>query len=225
MSEESEPAVGKAAAPPTERLATHMVPGSRLRRVGGPILEDLSRLDLAVYRAIAATSSPSLDASMRRLSNLANHSKIWLVVAAGMGAVGGRAGRRAAAAGAVAIALNSATVNLVIKRAGRRTRPDREAAAVPAARHVTMPSSASFPSGHTASGFAFAASQAGVAPLIAGPLRLLATAVGYSRVHTGVHYPGDVVIGALIGTTVGESVALAVRWIERRPHIPGRSSS
>ena len=32
----------------------------------------------------------------------------------------------------------------------------------------------------------------------------MSAAVAYSRVHTGVHYPGDVVVGALIGMTVGE---------------------
>jgi hypothetical protein len=35
---------------------------------------------------------------------------------------------------------------------------------------------------------------------------MLATAIGYSRIHTGVHYPGDVVIGVVIGTAVGEAV-------------------
>jgi len=33
---------------------------------------------------------------------------------------------------------------------------------------------------------------------------VMSAAVAYSRVHTGVHYPGDVVVGALIGMTVGE---------------------
>jgi len=36
------------------------------------------------------------------------------------------------------------------------------------------------------------------------PVRVMSAAVAYSRVHTGVHYPGDVVVGALIGMTVGE---------------------
>lgn len=37
--------------------------------------------------------------------------------------------------------------------------------------------------------------------MAAAPLRALAAAVGYSRVLTGVHHPGDVLAGALMGTT------------------------
>jgi membrane-associated phospholipid phosphatase len=39
---------------------------------------------------------------------------------------------------------------------------------------------------------------------------LLAVAVAYSRVHTGVHYPGDVVAGSLIGITAGEIASRVV---------------
>jgi membrane-associated phospholipid phosphatase len=42
------------------------------------------------------------------------------------------------------------------------------------------------------------------------PLRALAGAVAYSRVHTGVHYPGDVAIGSLIGSSLGQVTARAV---------------
>jgi undecaprenyl-diphosphatase len=48
-------------------------------------------------------------------------------------------------------------------------------------------------------------------PAVAAPLRTIASTVGYSRIHTGVHYPGDVIVGSLIGTTVGETVAFLVR--------------
>ncbi|MEP6972547.1 MAG: phosphatase PAP2 family protein [Actinomycetota bacterium] len=204
-------------APPAQRLADRLAPSSRWA-TAMPVLDDLARLDLAVYRAIAVTPTPALDEPMRRLSDLANNAKLWLAMAAVMGTVGGRAGRRAAMAGVAALAVNAAVVNTPIKLAGGRIRPDREAAGVPAARHVAMPDSPSFPSGHTASGFAFAAAVAGTTPAIAAPLRLLAAVVGYSRVHTGVHYPGDVVAGALFGTTIGESVALIARSIARRSH-------
>ena len=48
------------------------------------------------------------------------------------------------------------------------------------------------------------------------PLRGLATVVAYSRVHSGVHYPGDVVVGSLVGMAVGESTALGARAVRKR---------
>jgi len=202
--------------PPAARLASRLEPTvreqPRLRRV----LAQLAELDLAIYRAVAATPTPDLDEPMRRLSELADHSKLWLGTAAVLATVGGRTGRRVAAAGVAAIAVNSLIVNLPLKVAARRQRPDREGAQVPIARHVAMPVSPSFPSGHAASGFAFAAAVGGTLPVAAAPLRLAASAVAYSRVHTGVHYPGDVVVGALIGATVGECVAVVARVLERR---------
>jgi undecaprenyl-diphosphatase len=70
-----------------------------------------------------------------------------------------------------------------------------------------MPLSASFPSGHAASGFAFAAAVGRDQPWLGMALRFLAAAVAYSRVHTGVHYPGDVVVGSLVGASAGQAVA------------------
>ena len=123
----------------------------------------------------------------------------------------GPRGRRAAATGLVAVGINSAVVNLPMKLASRRERPDREAAGVPDERHVPMPTSTSFPSGHSASAFAFAGAVAGSIPVLGAPLRGLATAVAYSRVHTGVHYPGDVIVGSVVGATIGEATAFAAR--------------
>ena len=81
------------------------------------------------------------------------------------------------------------------------------APAVPVWRNVAMPASTSFPSGHAASGFAFAAAIGRDQPWLGLALRFLAAAVAYSRVHTGVHYPGDAVAGALIGEGIGQAVA------------------
>lgn len=204
-------------APPASRLASHFEPGTAIEERGlKPILHELGQLDLAVYRAIAITPTPNLDEPMRRLSRLADHSKLWMGAAAVLATVGGRTGRRVAATGVAALAVNALIVNLPLKRAARRARPDREAAMVPLARHVAMPLSPSFPSGHAASGFAFAAAVGGSLPVASAPLRLVASAVAYTRVHTGVHYPGDVVVGALIGTTVGEIVTVVSRRLQRR---------
>ena len=42
-------------------------------------------------------------------------------------------------------------------------------------------------------------------PPAAIPLRALAALVAYSRVHTGVHYPGDAIVGALIGGALAQA--------------------
>jgi membrane-associated phospholipid phosphatase len=185
-----------------------------LARRGGPVrrraagrLRELGAVDRAVYCAVAATPTPSLDGPLRRLSGAANNSRLWLAVATGLRVAGGEAGRRAAIRGTVAIGVTSALVNLAVKSVWSRQRPDRASAGVPVRRNVRMPASASFPSGHAASGFAFAAAIGRDQPWLGLMLRFLAAAVAYSRVHTGVHYPGDAVAGALIGEGTGQAVA------------------
>jgi membrane-associated phospholipid phosphatase len=181
--------------------------GGPVRRRAAAVLRELDAVDRAIYSAIAATPTPSLDEPLRRLSDAANNSVLWLVIAAGLGVAGGPAGRRAAVRGTVAIGVTSPLVNLVGKSAWSRQRPNRAGAGVPAGRNVRMPASASFPSGHAASGFAFATAIGRDQPWLGLPLRFLAAAVAYSRMHTGVHYPGDVVVGSLIGAGTGQAVA------------------
>ena len=172
-------------------------------------LEELGALDRAVYRAVAATSTPELDEHFRRLSRAADHSVLWLGIAAAIALGAGRNGRRAAIESVLAIGATSAIVNLGIKPLARRRRPDRADPAQFEARVVPMPESTSFPSGHAASASAFAYAVGRHLPELAVPIRLLAGGVAYSRVHTGVHYPGDVVIGAIVGDGIAAMVGAA----------------
>ncbi len=185
--------------------------GSDPRRLAG-WRRDAQRLDAALYAAIARTPTPLLDRAMARLSHAADYSRLSLVSAAFLACSQGPRGRRAAADGLAAVAVTATLVNLGAKPLGRRRRPDREADRVPVARHVRMPASTSFPSGHAAAAFAFATGVAHALPQAAAPLRGLAALVAYSRVHTGVHYPGDVVAGALIGTVTAQ---LTTRALDR----------
>jgi membrane-associated phospholipid phosphatase len=167
-------------------------------------------LDRAVFGAIAAAPTPGLDRQFTRLSRAANHSVLWMAVAAVL-ACGGSRGRRAAVDGVTAIAVTSAVVNLGAKRLGGRRRPNRSHYDVPLARQVEMPESTSFPSGHSASAFAFASAVATGLPVAGGPIQALASLVAYSRVHTGVHYPGDVLAGSIIGSIIGPLTTHAIR--------------
>lgn len=167
-------------------------------------LEDAERVDLAVYAAVARTPTPTLDDAMSRLSSAADYSRLSMASAALLALAGGQTGRRAAGMGLASLAFTAGVVNVAVKPFGRRRRPDRLAGDVPVARHVPMPASRSFPSGHTAAAFAFATGVGHASPAAAVPLRALAAVVGYSRVDTKVHYPGDVLAGALMGTTLAQ---------------------
>jgi len=169
-------------------------------------LRVLGRYDRAAYAAVARTHTPAVDAHLRRLSRFANHSKPWFVVAAGLALSGGPRGRLAARRGVLAIAVTSFVVNQPMKALGDRTRPDRDAHDVAPARRVAMPTSTSFPSGHSASAAAFAVAVGDVVPALRLPLRVAAATVAFSRVHTGVHYPGDVLAGVAAGAAVGRLV-------------------
>jgi membrane-associated phospholipid phosphatase len=176
--------------------------------------EDLRKLDLAVYAAIAATPTPRLDRLFRRISRSADRSALWLGCAVVLAATGGSRGRGAAADGLASIALTSTVVNLVLKPLGGRRRPDRDTLNVPVARQVAMPVTTSFPSGHAASAFAFASGASFAFPAAGIPLNALAALVAYSRVHTGVHYPGDVVVGSITGAALAP-LAVALRHRRR----------
>ena len=179
----------------------------------GRWLRDAERVDIALYAAIAQSPTPALDRAMARLSRAADYSRLSMASAATLAVIGGPRGRRAATRGLASIAVTSSVVNLGVKPLGRRRRPDREAEHVPIARHVRMPSSTSFPSGHSAAAFAFATGVGDLLPPVGIPLRGLAALVAYSRVHTGVHYPGDAVAGALIGTALAQ---VTTRAFDRR---------
>ena len=131
------------------------------------MLDELERLDVGAYAAVARTPTPTLDGAMARLSRAADYSKISLGAAALLSIAGGRRGRRAAALGLASVGVTATIVNVVVKPLGSRRRPDRVAQDVPIARHVPMPISTSFPSGHSAAAFAFATGVGHVMPAAA----------------------------------------------------------
>jgi membrane-associated phospholipid phosphatase len=165
------------------------------------LFDQLDSLDLALFRKTIGARSNLLDKILFSLSRAANHSVLWLCISLLLAGAGGRFGRRAALRGLVSILITSLVTNLPLKFLARRRRPDLRAFPhIPNLRR--LPRSSSFPSGHSASAAAFTTGAALEFPEAAVPIGLVASAVGYSRVYSGVHYPADVLAGAAVGVGV-----------------------
>ena len=80
---------------------------------------------------------------------------------------------------------------------------------------VRLPGTGSFPSGHATVAFAAATVLAFALPRLAVPLYLLAAAIAWSRVYVGVHYPLDVLAGAVLGVGIAFGLRAALRVIRR----------
>jgi undecaprenyl-diphosphatase len=169
----------------------------------------LQHLDEGLMRRFRRPRSGALDRSLVTITHAANYSRLWVAIGGGLTAFGGRRGRMAAETGLTALVIAAVVANGPAKLIVRRRRPFRHSRPT----LIRTPRSTSFPSGHSASAFAFATGACSELPLLAPVLIPLAASVAYSRVHTGVHYPSDVVAGAAIGVGSG---ALATRLVSRR---------
>lgn len=179
------------------------------------ITHGLGTLDRELFEAISDTPTPLLDYAMPRLTRAADHSKLWIAIAAGLYASGRPSLQRGAARGLVTLAVTSAFTNQVAKRVRHRPRPHPES--IPLIRRVhRRPTSNSMPSGHSASAAAFAVGVGLENPLAGAGLGVLAGLVGLSRVATGAHYPGDVVAGFTIGVGIA---SLGARLVPPIPEV------
>jgi undecaprenyl-diphosphatase len=173
---------------------------ARDRRHPTPLLQRIHGLDSAVEAWAAGRRSGPIDATAHLLSSAADRSKLWAAIALVRALTDRETGRQAGARALVTVAIQTALVEGLVKRATRRDRPGSD---VPLKFHARRPPSTSFPSGHAASAAAAAILLADGRPRWRAPLGLLALGVAWSRVQTGLHHVSDVLAGLALGAAVG----------------------
>ena len=178
-------------------------PGVEHRRAR--LLPDwVRRADAVAARRINEwPAHPRLDTGFAGLSRAADRGRLWFAIAGVLALAGRRRAdlRGAALRGSGSLVAASILANLVGKRLFGGPRP--LLSGVPIGRRLAKyPTSASFPSGHSASAAGFAVGVTIEAPAAAIVVAPLAAAVAYSRLHVSAHWLSDVVGGVVLGAVV-----------------------
>ena len=181
----------------------------------------MEELELAILHGIQALRVPALDVAMTMLSLAGSYALIWLVIAAAL--LARKTTRQAGAAAVVSIALAEIAVAF-LKPIFMRPRPFMVDSSV--ALIIDPPGDWSFPSGHAAVACACAVT---IAMLLGTtrwniwlPIAALAVLMTFSRLYLFVHWPTDVLAGAVLGAGVGTIVGLTSRGINKLAQQRGR---
>jgi membrane-associated phospholipid phosphatase len=162
-------------------------------------LDAVRSLDERILRlARTRGHGPQRECAVSRFSRLGEHGAVWLLIG-GAGWALDRP-RRARWWRATSVVAGTFALNTAIKLVVRRPRPE-----LPGLPPLTgTPTQLSFPSAHASTSFAGARAYTRIGspahPLPAAPLYALAVSLACSRLYLGVHYPSDILAGALLGT-------------------------
>lgn len=140
---------------------------------------------------------PLLDRITGTYSRAGEHAACWLALGLSGAALSGDPQRRQAWLRGVRVVAGSYAINYAVKVTVRRPRPE-----LPGLPPLTPTvSRLSFPSAHATTSFAACRAFRGLLPV--APLYAAAGLFAISRPYLGVHYPSDVLAGAILGTAIG----------------------
>ena len=181
------------------------------------MIDSLITLDVTIFRLInGRLHTPFLDVAMRLVTTQENWYVVLLIAWVALIIWGGHRGRMAAAMLVVAVALSDQITCSLLKPLVARLRPCNALDAETVRLIVGGSKAFSFPSAHASNSFAMAAVASwrfeNASVLFYG----FAALVAYSRVYAGLHYPSDVVAGAILGFVVGWFSTWLVSSITRR---------
>ena len=159
----------------------------------------LRALDLALLRFLRTRGhGRPAERAVLVFTRSGEHGLLWQLLCA-LGAIVD-AGRREVYLRAMRVTMLAYLANIGLKYVVRRPRPVLEG--LPAL--ASTVTSLSYPSAHATTSFAAAGVLARALP--APPLYACAGAMALSRTYTGVHYPSDVLAGAVFGTALSELI-------------------
>ena len=150
-----------------------------------------------------------LDSAMTLITGLGDGGKIWIACTVVLLLIPKT--RKAGMAMVIALTLDILCCNVILKPFVARIRPCDVNTAVQLL--IERPLDYSFPSGHTASSFAAASALYFSRKKLWIPAAILAGLIGFSRLYLYVHYPTDVLAGALLGIMLGWIGSVLVKGI------------
>ncbi len=159
---------------------------------------------------------PILDSAMPFITNQENWYPVLIGLWIALLIWGGRQGRIAALLLIIAVALADQIASSVVKPLVGRIRPCN--ALPPGQTRLLVDGSKafSFPSAHAANSFAMATVLSWRLPKVAPIAFVFAALVAYSRIYVGVHYPFDVIAGALLGLVIGRLLTTFGGTLDRK---------
>ena len=173
-------------------------------------------LDIRILRQINEHRNVHLDGTFTTITNSVSPISIAApILVFGTGLIAGDQELKQNGLVIGASFLVTTLVATTLKHTINRARPFET---YPDIQKLTSGGSSSFPSGHTSDAFSTATSLSLAFPkwYVIAPSFTYATLAGYSRIHLGVHYPSDVLAGAIVGAGSAFLCYRAQRWINRR---------